>query len=320
MSQNSADNGYKEEDWLSRFLLVVTHVILLPSLITTYNARRALPFAAIAVGGCLLASTSYHLCANLGICVFQDHRIHRHLDHYFSLMLAVYLVLMYMWVPEARPLKVQPPKNPPLGQLAQGSMADSIMTAPERFWENVKDSELSAGSTPWLSIPAKGIAIRFRRPVHMPHFILFLYFGNAYLHFFFGWDSYGTKAMLIFAFVCMVVSVLTFSMITGLRIRVYMAVVILTLLALAYLAFCLDRILGAMGHNAWHILIFIGIHIYIHEGPIFVNQDGYCMRVGPSYTDALMLAMRNRDCLPSVAAPATPPQTTIFTPPPTSVN
>src|SRR5579871_4684904 len=90
--------GYKGAGLAPRLLLVATHLLLIPSIRTTYRIRDTLPWLCIAVVSCFLSSSFYHACYSLDICIFDDALMHRHCDYVTSLMLANILLLSRSWI------------------------------------------------------------------------------------------------------------------------------------------------------------------------------------------------------------------------------
>ena len=75
-------------------LLIFSHVALVPSMAWTWRRRRRL-WIEFAIHACIFTwSTAYHVCYQVGYCVFDAHT-HRATDHYYAKLCAP-LVIFYL--------------------------------------------------------------------------------------------------------------------------------------------------------------------------------------------------------------------------------
>lgn len=101
--------GYAGEDEGWRALLVLSHLLLVPSLARAWRARHELPFLLFALASCFCASTAYHACYSYGACAFADRRLHHVLDLHFSGMLLPVTLATFLWHRRCPPAGAGPP-------------------------------------------------------------------------------------------------------------------------------------------------------------------------------------------------------------------
>ena len=301
VAPTASESGYPTSSTGVLLLLLFTHFLLLPTLRTSLRVRRQLPLFPLAVAGCLVASTSYHACYSFDMCVFSSHAWHRHADHYFSLLLPAILPLLYVWVPDAAgaaAARASLEADGEGGGAGEGSASRGPVPAawvredrstpalppppqapPRRPWYRNERGVLAGGLAEIMArVPAavegSGEIMQFRRPLAPEIAILLVYVFNAHVNVHGGMRSYGAKAGLVLAWTAAVVMRAPVWYRYGLRVRVQVALWTLLPMLLAMEAFRLDNTIGAMGHNVWHTLGFLSIHVYVHYGPILICDAG----------------------------------------------
>lgn len=90
-------SGYPDSSSAARAYLVLSHVLLLLPIRDAWRVRDELPELLVSLASCLAASTTYHACYSYDACVFEERRIHRHLDHIFSGAMPLVLLTTFLW-------------------------------------------------------------------------------------------------------------------------------------------------------------------------------------------------------------------------------
>ena len=114
----------------------------------------------------------------------------------------------------------------------------------------------------------------YYRPLYINILMVALHILNIYFHLHLGWHRYADYLIFGIAGTIALISHITEILATGLRVRMVVLAVVVVPSILAYVIFYMDDYFGAIGHNVWHLLIFLSIYMYVRWGPIFVPADG----------------------------------------------
>jgi len=114
----------------------------------------------------------------------------------------------------------------------------------------------------------------YYRPLYINVVMAALHILNIYFHLHLGWNRYADYMIFGVAATIALVSHITEILATGLRVRMVVLAAVLVPTIIAYMVFYMDDYFGAIGHNVWHLLIFLAFFVYVRWGPIFVPADG----------------------------------------------
>jgi len=144
-----------------------------------------------------------------------------------------------------------------------------VPLAPLTFRARAGDAEL--GGHPSTLPPAFAV---FHYPLGYDRLILALHALGLYLHVQMGLYTYSNQTTLAIAWAVTALSVGVNALLYGLRPRMAVIFKVGLPTATGYAVFLFDYALGAMGHNLWHMLVFIAIDTFLHEGPFFTGRNG----------------------------------------------
>lgn len=247
MSSN-AETGYIQEGFFNRFMLVASHLPFLLFAYIGWRIRDINPWVLVATISMYLASSAYHMCYSFGFCFFDDRRMHRHCDHNESLMWAVTLPTIYLFV-------------------RRRVCGDGLI-------ENSR--KLTAAEQTQVALSG---GYYHERPRWLDPLILLLYIFNRYVHVHQGMNKYDSYASLyIMTGVVAVVSLIEVRN-HGLRPNIVAIILVLVPLAIGYGLFLLDGQIGAVAHWMWHICGAIGAALYGFYGPFLVASDGRAVAI-----------------------------------------
>lgn len=280
----SAEFGYPEASAFERSSLRWTHVFWLPPMYLAWKIRHQNPWPFLSLLLSLLASYSYHDCYSYDVCVFHDKRLHRHFDHYFSLMIVPVALTRFLYV------RKRVCKQPPLDIVAAPSehvipyargpfLKDSASSVPQAT--DMPQNSIALGPGVRTSSNALPVGMHtdgsydvYERPVWIDAFLYALYLINVFMHISHGIQHYASMQTLAIGFLLIVGVQAGQIWEHGLRLRLLVAVSVAVPLLLANGLFMLDNVFGAGGHSTWHVFGMLGLFIYWCWGPIFVDGDG----------------------------------------------
>lgn len=258
------EHGYPGASLPARLLLVFTHLMMVRTLCRAWRVREAIPWLFISLLGCYVASSSYHACYSFDVCVFTQREMHRHADHHWSLMLAAIQPLIFRWHVrriDARAARAVRPT-------ARRFVVTVAATGPPR---GAVSAPLGERGSPAAPAPRH---LLYTYPLNYDRLILVLHALGIYLHVRMGLYRYSNMTTLVVAWGVTAVSVAVDALMHGLRLRMSILLKVALLTAAGYGVFMVDRVLGAMGHNMWHVLAFGAIDLYVGEGPLSTGRDG----------------------------------------------
>ncbi len=277
----AAEQGYPDANEFARSSLIWTHLPLLYPMWLAWRVKDEVPWLFLSLALCYVASTEYHLCYSYDVCVFRDRRLHRHCDHYFSLMVVPVVLTAFLFVRRCTPLigivkamekEPTPQKRVHYSNVDTGDVVTTVSVAPvyaHTTFVNDVYTKLSAPSDATMHVPYK-----HERPIELDAFILALYIINAYVHIAQGMNHYSSMTTLTIGALLVGGAHLGEALEHGLRLRFDVLVLVLIPALIANGVFMLDETFGAAGHSLWHVLGFISISIFLRFGPIFVDADG----------------------------------------------
>lgn len=261
--------GYPDADPVGRWLLVLSHLLLIPSIRLAWPARNHFPELVVAFVACFVASSTYHACYSLDACYFDDKRVHRHLDHIFSGMLFPVLCGTFLWDVRQVPRCAHPSHATRTSVWVHETSAAELV---------VHVARRPGGSAGAAAAAAGNQCLAHVRPTILGPLYAAAYLAMAATHLHNGIDRYRSTIVLAAGVAAVVAAhvagVVALAPAGGVRVEWRLLGGLLLLLAVALSTFTLDDTLGAWGHDAWHALVFGGMYAYLRLGPIVSSAHG----------------------------------------------
>lgn len=264
----SAD-GYPDDPLLSRALLVVTHLGMIPSMWLAFRCRNQAPWVLIFLLMSFVSSAGYHLCYSFDVCAATDRRIMHKADLVASPMIVPALLTLFLWYP--RP-------SPRTERLQRVTLADgAVPSSSELTWQArvAPDGDANEWGGEWASDDA----LQMYRPTFVEPLVLVLFIGQLLVEVAIGMDHYAAHITLAVGVSVAVTAHVSEAVVRGLCVDTTVAAAVLLPLAVACCLFRLDDVLGAAGHSMWHSMAFIATYNYMRFGPILRTRDGPYVRV-----------------------------------------